>query len=218
MIGDRVNVKPKHQKAARLIFDALAGLSLPERAAFTVAGQSGSGKSEIADALARLFDESGRRTLVFQQDDYFFYPPRTNHKRRVDDIEWVGANEVNLKLLDDHLAAFKGHPTLLLDKPLVVFTDDTITSEMVDLSPFAVLIAEGTYTSLLANADYRIFIDRNYHDTLEDRRERGREVVDDFSDKILRIEDRIISKHRELADFIVNRDFTVEVVDRKRPQ
>jgi uridine kinase len=186
---------------------------LEARSAFAVAGQSGSGKSEVAEALARLFDEAGKRVFIFQQDDYFYYPPRTNHNRRVDDIAWVGTQEVNIKLLDDHVSAFKVAPTVLLEKPLVLFEENSITSEMVDLSRFDVLIAEGTYTSLLQNVDYRIFIDRDYHDTLEDRRERGRDVLDEFSDRVLKIEDRIISKHKALAHFIVNKDFSVEVVE-----
>jgi uridine kinase len=212
MIGDRVNLQPKHHKAARAIYHAVAG-KLESRCAFAVAGQSGSGKSEVAEALARIFDEAGTRTFVFQQDDYFYYPPKTNHNRRLDDITWVGTQEVNLKLLDDHVNAFKTAATVLLEKPLVLFEENSITSEMVDLSRFNVAFAEGTYTSLLQNVDYRIFIDRDYHDTLEDRRARGRDVIDEFSERVLKIEDRIISKHKSLAHFIVNKDFSVEIVE-----
>lgn len=211
MIGDRVNTKPKHDKAAALIFEAIGG-ELGESTTITVAGQSGAGKSEIAEALSRLLDAAGHKVLIFQQDDYFYYPPRTNHARRADDIAWVGTQEVNLKLLDQHLGTFKHPGTQILEKPLVVFNEDRITTEKVDVSPFDVLIAEGTYTTLLSNVDYRIFIDRDYHDTKEDRLERAREKIDDFSEQIMKIEDRIISKHRSLANIIVKKDFTIEVV------
>jgi uridine kinase len=214
MIGDRVNIKPKHDKAARMIFEAIGG-RLPASTTLTVAGQSGAGKSEIAEALSRLLDEAGRKVLIFQQDDYFFYPPRTNHSRRLDDIDWVGTQEVNLALLDEHLGCFKKSQTKVLEKPLVVFDEDRITTEKIDLSPFDALIAEGTYTTLLKNTDYRIFIDRDYHDTKEDRKERGRDVIDEFSERIMKIEDRIISKHRALANIIVKKDFTVELVEEK---
>jgi uridine kinase len=209
MIGDRVNTKPKHDKAARLIFDAIGGM-LRDATTITVAGQSGAGKSEVAEALSRLLDAAGHKVLIFQQDDYFFYPPRSNHARRVDDIAWVGTQEVNLKLLGEHLGVFKNSPTQVLEKPLVVFNEDRITAEKVDLSPFDVLIAEGTYTTLLANVDYRVFIDRDYHDTKPDRMERGRDRIDDFSEQIMKIEDRIISKHRALANIVVKKDFTIE--------
>lgn len=213
MIGDKLNTQPHHIQAAREIYEGVKDKLGPGPTTFTVAGQSGAGKSEIADELAKLLEAGGRKTMVFQQDDYFFYPPKTNHNRRVDDIEWVGTKEVNLKLLDEHLSAFKESTTRILEKPLVIFDEDRITSEKVDLSPFSVLIAEGTYTTLLKNADYHVFIDRDYHDTKKHRQERGREVIDSFSDKILKIEDQIISKHKSLASFIVRKDYTVEVAE-----
>jgi len=211
MIGDRVNTKPKHSRAAKQIMELLEGRFGEGRIAFTVAGQSGAGKSEIAQEIATLLDASGRRTVILQQDDYFFFPPRTNHNRRVDDIDWVGINEVNLQLLDDHLAKFKSEGGTVFEKPLVVFDEDRIIAEKVDLSPFQAIIAEGTYTTLLKSADYHVFIDRDYHDTKKDREERGREKIDDFSEQIMKIEDAIISKHKALADVIVNKDFTVSV-------
>jgi uridine kinase len=163
-------------------------------------------------ARAKLLDEAGHRTLILQQDDYFFYPPRTNHNRRLDDIEWVGTKEVNLKLLDEHMGRFKAAQPLMLEKPLVIFDEDRITTETIDLSPFDMMIAEGTYATLLESVDYRVFIDRDYHDTREDRKERGRDTIDEFSERVMKIEDQIISKHRELAQIIVRKDFSVEVV------
>jgi uridine kinase len=212
MIGDKVHTQPYHTKAAREIFEVVKDELGTGPVTFTVAGQSGAGKSEIAEELAKVLGEAGRKTIIFQQDDYFFYPPKTNHNRRLDDIEWVGTKEVNLKLLDEHLERFKNSNAQIIEKPLVIFKEDRITSEKVDLSPFKVLIAEGTYTTLLKNADYHVFIDRDYHDTEEHRKARGRDVVDEFSNKILKIEDRIISKHKSLASFIVRKDFSIEVV------
>lgn len=213
MIGDKLKIQPHHTRAANEIFRAVKKSLGTGPVTFTVAGQSGAGKSEIAEELAKSLGDAGYKTIVFQQDDYFFYPPRTNHHRRLDDIGWVGTKEVNLKLLDEHMGAFKDSKVQLLEKPLVIFEEDRITTEKVDLSPFKVMIVEGTYTTLLKNADYRVFIDRDYHDTRRHREERGRDVVDSFSDQVLKIEDGIISKHKSLASFVVRKDFTVEIVE-----
>ena len=59
-----------------------------------------------------------------------------------------------------------------------------------------------------------MFIDRDYYDTLAHRRERGRDKIDDFTNQILKIEDAIITKHKQYADFVVNKDYTVDLVDR----
>jgi uridine kinase len=212
MIGDKIHVEPHHTKAAKEIFEAVKNELGEGRVAFTVAGQSGAGKSEIAHELAGFIDGTGRKTIVFQQDDYFVHPPRSNHNQRLNDIGWVGTQEVKLTLLDEHVAAFKSGQQPMLEKPLVIFDEDRITTEKLDLSPFAVLIAEGTYTSLLKNADYHVFIDRDYYDTKEHRLARGRDKIDEFTDEILKIEDRIITKHKEYADFVVRKDYSVEVV------
>jgi uridine kinase len=212
MIGDKIHVQPHHTSAAREIFEALKGQVGGGRTAITVAGQSGAGKSEIAHELARFLDEAGHKTFVFQQDDYFVYPPRSNHNQRLKDIGWVGTQEVHLHLLDEHVEAFKKGKNELLEKPLVIFEEDRITTEKIDLSPFDIVIAEGTYTSLVKNADYHVFIDRDYYDTRQHRLERGRDKIDEFTDQILKIEDGIITKHQQYADFVVRKDYTVEVV------
>lgn len=214
MIGDKIHVQPHHTSAAKEIFEVLKDKIGGERVAITVAGQSGAGKSEIAHELARLLDGDGHKTFVFQQDDYFVYPPKSNHNERLKDIGWVGTLEVNLKLMNEHVEAFKSGRHELLEKPLVIFDEDRITSEKIDLSPFDVVIAEGTYTSLINSADYHVFIDRDYYDTLQHRLERGRDKIDEFTDQILKIEDRIITKHKQYADFVVNKDYTVEFVDK----
>jgi uridine kinase len=212
MIGDKIQVQPHHTKAAGELFEALKDRIGDQRTTITVAGQSGAGKSEIAHELGRLLDGAGHKTYIFQQDDYFVYPPKSNHNQRLKDIGWVGTQEVNLKLMDDHMAAFKEDKPEMLEKPLVIFDEDRITSEKLDLSPFDIAIAEGTYTSLIKNADYHVFIDRDYYDTLEHRKARGRDKIDEFSDQILKIEDRIITKHKQFADFVVRKDYSVEVV------
>ena len=214
MIGDKVNIKPKHTQAATAVLEMIG--TVEPGTTFTVAGQSGAGKSETAHELGRLLEEAGLKAFVFAQDDYFLYPPKTNHNRRVDDIQWVGTQEVNTALLGEHLEHFKNARSRVLEKPLVVFDEDRITSEKVDLSPFNVAIAEGTYTTLLDNVDYKVFIARNYFDTLEDRKERGREKIDDFSEQIMKIEDAIISKHEALADFIIDKNFNVTRGERKK--
>lgn len=212
MIGDKLHIEPHHTKAARAVFEAVKDRLAGRRAVFTVAGQSGAGKSEIASELGKFLDEAGHKTYIFAQDDYFVHPPKSNHNERLKNISWVGTKEVKLALLDEHVAAFKAGQRQLLEKPLVIFDEDRITSEKVDVSLFDIAIAEGTYTTILKNADYHVFIDRDYYDTREHRIARGRDKIDEFTDEILKIEDGIITKHKQYADFIVRKDYSVEVV------
>ncbi len=212
MIGDRIVAKPHHIAAAKEIFKALRENAAVRRTAISIAGESGSGKSEIADELAKLFNAAGINSIILQQDDYFFYPPKTNHSMRVKNIHHVGISEVNLKLLDEHIRSFKLQSMTKIVKPLVIFEEDRISEETIDPAASSLVIAEGTYTTLLKNVDHRVFISRNYKETREDRLERKRDVIDDFSERVLEIEHEIISKHRSLASLIVEKDYSVTVL------
>jgi len=211
MIGDKIVAKPYHIKAAGQVFDILKDTVAGMRTTITIAGQSGSGKSEIASELAKCFESAGTKTAILQQDDYFFYPPKSNHQQREKDINHVGTGEVKTELLDEHLKLFKHSPDQPFIKPLVIFDEDRISEEQFDPSGYTVVIAEGTYTTMLKNADHHVFINRDYKDTREDRIGRKRDVIDEFSNRILEIEHEIISKHKSLATIIVEKDYSVTV-------
>jgi uridine kinase len=211
MRGDIVIVEDHHRAAAAAIVERLAPAvaAKPGRFTITVAGESGSGKSETARAIADALAEHSIHSAIYQQDDYFVHPPRTNDQTRRRDISWVGSGEVRLDLLDTHLqAALDGADEV--EKPLVIYEEDRIDSEVMDLRGTKVVIAEGTYTSLLQNVDTRVFIARNRLDTMEHRMKRGREDFDPFIEEVLTIEHDIISRHRELADVLITRDYDVE--------
>ncbi len=212
MKGDVIIVEEHHRRAAQVIVDKI----LPDiqqkdsRYTITVAGESGSGKSETAQAVADVLEAAGVKAAIYQQDDYFVYPPKSNDAARRKDISWVGPQEVRLDLLDTHLqAAWDGADSIT--KPLVIYAEDRITEEIMSLANAKVVIAEGTYTTLLQNVDTRIFINRNRLETMEARRKRGREQMDPFIEDVLKIEHEIISKHRAKADIVITRDYEVEL-------
>ncbi|UCH85570.1 MAG: hypothetical protein JSW50_07765 [Candidatus Latescibacterota bacterium] len=213
MIGDKVIPKPHHTAAAEGVFALLKDKVRDKRVAITVAGESGAGKSEIAVELARLFEAEDLRPLIFQQDDYFFLPPKTNAATRKKDIKHVGLGEVNLALLDEHTRLFKFAPGDKIEKPLVIFEEDRISRETVTPADYDLLIAEGTYTTLLSHGDFHVFIDRNFEETLAHRKARKRDTLDEFSERILEIEHGIISKHKRMAEIVVNNDYSVTWVD-----
>ncbi len=211
MRGDKLVIKDHHIRAARQVAEVV----LPEikqrdgRYAITIAGESGSGKSETAESLRQELEKHGIKSFIFQQDDYFHYPPKSNAKMRGKDINWVGTSEVKLDLLDQNLKdAIEGKDKI--EKPLVYFEEDKIENETVNVEGIKVVIAEGTYTTALENAHKRVFIARNYFDTKETRAERSREKQDEFLEKILKIEHEIIIKQSEKADLIISKDYELK--------
>lgn len=207
MIGDKLIIEDHHTRRAAEICDLLADLIEPVgRFTLSVAGESGAGKSELAYEIYRQLNERGTNTEVLQQDDYFVFPPRTNHEMRRRNLEQVGPYEVKLDFLDSNLRSFmRGESPIY--KPLVIYDEDRISREELDVSGLAVLIAEGTYTSLLEFIDLRVFIDRDYHQTLEARKRRARDRWEPFIQDVLEHEHQIIARHKALADLVISSDF-----------
>ncbi len=205
MKGDSIVVEPHHRKAAQGILDVVADdLQRAEKYAISIAGESGSGKSETATALADALHDRGISASILQQDDYFVHPPRTNDRTRRGDIAWVGPQEVRLDLMDNHVAEFLAGAATI-SKPLVVYEDDRIDAETMSVEGARVLVVEGTYTTLLKNVQKRVFIDRTWVQTRAHREKRSRHPseLDPFIDRVLEIEHEIISSHEVHSNVVV---------------
>lgn len=213
MKGDVIIVEQRHRRASAIIAQRLAAevRSRPRRTTISVAGESGSGKSEMGQALVEAFDTLGIPGAVLGQDDYFVLPPRSNDRARREDMSWVGPQEVRLDQLDEHLAAARSGASEIR-KPLVSYADDAIEEETIPLGRARVVVAEGTYTTLLKNVDTRVFIARNRLDTMGARARRAREPADPFIEEVLKIEHAIISAHRSRANVVLGRNYEVEFV------
>jgi len=205
VIGDKLIIEQHHTDRAAEICKQVAEHPL-DKFVFTVAGESGAGKSELASEIARLLTEVGFKTGILQQDDYFVFPPKTNHDMRRRNLEQVGPYEVKLDFLDSNLRSFKRGESPIY-KPLVIFDEDRITAEEMGTSDLMAIVAEGTYTSLLQFVDVRVFIDRDYHRTLEARKRRARDKWEPFMQDVLEREHQIISQHKALANIVISADF-----------
>ena len=98
-----------------------------------------------------------------------------------------------------------------ITKPTVDYALNIIDQEKINIKLIRVLILEGTYISLLNNVDLKIFMERTYKETFEDRMKRGRESFDPFIEKVLEIEHNIISKHKKYADILFGSNFNLRL-------
>lgn len=213
MRGDIIVLEEHHAQAARVIVPAIvrAVKSKGGRYTMSVAGESGSGKSETGQAICEELESHGLVSVLLCQDDYFRLPPKSNDARRREDDSWLGPHvEVRLDLLEQNLIdAIAGVDEIV--KPLVDYDKDSVEDQTIDLRGVDVVVIEGTYTSLLKNLDSRVFIARNRIDTLEHRqkRNRGNEVGDPFIENVLKAEHKIIAGHKQLADFVITKEYEV---------
>jgi uridine kinase len=214
MVGDIILVEEHHRHAAQLIVQEIGSqiMDHPKRYSITVAGESGSGKSETAHAIADELQAYELKSIVLGQDDYFNLPPKLNDAKRRANPDWLGPHlEVNIPVLQKNIDQSRNGAVKII-KPLIDYDQSVVGEEEIDISDIQVIITEGTYTSLLKNIDTKVFIARNRIDTLAHRkkRNRGNEVHDPFIENILKTEHKIIAGHIFLSDYIITKDYKVE--------
>jgi uridine kinase len=178
------------------------------RSAIGIAGESGSGKSVTAVCLQRSLHDLGVKALILHMDDYFHLPPASNHEKRIESLKNVGKHEVNLSLLEDNILSFK-EGVADITVPVVNYKLNTILSEIIPSQGYDVLIIEGTYTFFIENLDFRVYMDRTYLQTREQRASRAREEMSDFIEQVLALEHDIIRPTKQLADVIVDVNYQV---------
>ena len=201
MIGDKLTYHSNFKVISDEVITHLKDQFLnKKRICIAVGGESGSGKTSLAYALFLDIEKQlGIKGFTFHGDDYFHLPPKDNHNKRLTDIKNVGVDEVNLTQLDQHIRLFLNDEKRL-KKPLVNYGENTINEEIIYPKDYDFCIVEGTYTMLLKEPSYKIFIENSYADTIENRIKRGRDILDDFSEQVLEIEHKIIKVHVTLAD------------------
>jgi len=171
-----------------------------------VCGESGSGKSVTAICLQKELERQNIPAVILHQDSYYKLPPKENHAKRKADISWVGYNEVKFDLIRSNIEAFRAHADKLT-VPVVDYEKNIFLEREVDIKDTLVLIVEGVYAFIIDEFDYKIFMARNYKDTLENRKKRTRETYDPFVEKVLQIEHSLISPFKEKADAVITNDY-----------
>ena len=85
MLGDKIVVEKHHKVAANSVVDLIIKNWTPGKIkyAICIAGESGSGKSEIATEIALILEKNKVANNILTQDDYFIYPPKINDLKRL---------------------------------------------------------------------------------------------------------------------------------------
>jgi uridine kinase len=210
MIGDKLIYHSAYKEITEFVISELKEhLIHKDRICISVGGESGCGKTSLAYALQKDIEKStGLRGFLFHLDDYFKLPPADNHKVRLNEMSLVGMNEVDLELLNDNLVQFKEGVTVL-NKPLIDYHRNKILNERIFTTEFDFCVVEGTYVSDLGAPDYKIFIETTYLDTRKFRIERGRDLINDFNEQVLKIEHQIINPHYKLARVVIDKDLNI---------
>jgi uridine kinase len=177
---------------------------------YRVSGESGCGKTTLAKAIVKEYEAQGKKAVLISQDEYFHLPPRQNHNKRVEDFEWIGLGEVDWKLLNGVIDQVLDSEVSSVEVPEMDWELDTKEWKTMEAEEVDVVVIEGTYVlGEKREGELGIFFEHTYEDTRENRLARNREVVDDFIQRVLEREHKIISGLREKADLVVSKNYTI---------
>ena len=199
MIGDKILFKNIHLKKCNKILPLIIEKFKWRKMTVTVGGEAGVGKTEVALLLQENLYKYNIRTKVVHIDDYYFTNWRDrNVTRKLKGVSSVGVTEIDWKKLKSITKSFKGKRKTINVQRIHKYTDSyeyvTVDNLCVDI-----LIVEGLYANWL-DADYKVYLEGTYRDTLKFREERGKETIDGFRRKVLRREHKEVLRTRRNID------------------
>ncbi len=215
-LGDVLLIKPGIRKVAAEISELiLKDLSDEDKVIVAVGGESGSGKSEVAHEISNNLNRSSRgiKSFILTFDDFYIFPRKERNKLRLKtNFESVGLSEVDQVELKYIVTKFKKDAGLTLI-PIYDIRTNIQHRLVVNFQDIPVLIIDGLYANSLY-ADYNVFIERSYRDTLDFQKERGKEAMDDFRQSVLEKEHEAVMKLVKNANFIITKDYKLKKVKR----
>lgn len=210
MIKEPIQLEPKFYELSDEIIKVLKANELLEKSKLVlgICGESGSGKTVTAQCLKERLELQNIKVLILNMDSYFLLPPKDNHLKRKMDISWVGVGEVNLELMSSHISDFKNEKKSF-KLPIVDYLKNEFTEKEIDIQTVQVIVIEGVYTFHVNELDFRIFLEADYHDTIETRKARTREVYDPFVEKVLEIEHQIALNQKKQANIVIDKMYKI---------
>jgi uridine kinase len=210
MLGDILLITEKHRKAAAKIVDHILE-NKKDRMLIAISGESGSGKSELAHAIARLLRAEGIFAKPLHTDNYYKTHPLERREWRIKHgIEnAVGYDEYDWDAIYKNLSDFRhGRKS---EMPCVDLVTEQVDRLITNFREVDMLIIDGLYAIKLENLDVKVFIELTYLETKEKHTKdaRGKEVMDETRWATLEQEHKMVRELRPKADLLVTKFYNV---------
>jgi uridine kinase len=190
MQNDRITVTPKHIEAANVVVDAIIG-TIGTKYIIAIGGEVGSGKSTLAFAIAHRLRKENIKSKIIDLDDFYTIPPdRRKAWRREHGIERVGPGEYDWELINRVIGDFQqGMETIMPSVDLITGQVDRIHTSFEGI-PMAIF--NGLYATMLWQADFKVFLELTYRETLEAQLFGQKEEMTNFRKQILEREHKMV--------------------------
>lgn len=208
MLGDVLLITEKHLAAAeKIIVEVLARKK--EKFMIGISGESGSGKSELAHAVAKGLRKHGIIAKPLHIDNYYRILPLLRTKWRTDNgIEQVvGYGEYDWETIYRNLEEFKNGEKST--GPCVDLVTEQVDQLTTDYKEVDMLIIDGLYAIKTEGVDLAVFIELTYHETKKAQVVRGKEPQNEYRARVLEQEHKMVQALRSKANLLINMDYEV---------
>ena len=212
MLGDILLITDKHRAAAAVILQHILK-NKKERMIVGISGESGSGKSELAHALAKLLRKEGIFAKPLHTDNYYKTHPLERRKWRsehgIENV--VGWDEYDWDAIHKNIDDFKN--AKISEMPCVDLVTEQVDRLITNFSEVDMLIVDGLYAIRAGEIDLRIFIELTYLETKDKHTKdsRGKEVMDEVRWATLAREHKMVQSLKPMADLLITKDYEVRV-------
>lgn len=208
MLGDVLLITEKHLNAAKdIVKEVLANKK--EKYIIAISGESGSGKSELAHAVAKELKTHKITAKPLHIDNYYRILPLERTQWRKDQgIETVvGLGEYDWDTLYRNVEEFKTGSKST--GPCVDLVTEQVDQLTTDYSEVDMLIIDGLYAVETKGVDLGVFIELTYHETKKAQKVRGKEPQNEYRARVLEREHQVVQSLKPKAHLLVNMEYKV---------
>ncbi len=206
MLGDVLLITEKHLAAAELIVKEVLAKKT-DKFIIGISGESGSGKSELAHAVAKALKKHGIVAKPLHIDNYYRILPLERTQWRTENgIEnMVGYNEYDWDTIYRNIDEFK--QSKFSTGPCVDLVTEQVDQLTTDYKNVDMLIIDGLYAIKTEGVNLSVFIELTYHETKKAQVVRGKEPQNEYRARVLEQEHKMVQALRPKADLLVNMDY-----------
>lgn len=212
MLGDILLINDMHKAAAasihKYVKKDLKKKDDRYRYIVGISGESGSGKSELAHALAKLLKGDHIRVKIIHTDNYYKIQPLLREEwRRNKGFKMIGLDEYDWVKIRKTIRDFREEQECVI--PCIDLIPEQVDKLITDFSKIDLLIVDGLYAIDAPDIDMRVFIDLTYRETKINQIIRMKESMNDFRLHILEREHQAVISLKPKSDLIVGKSYEV---------
>ena len=208
MLGDILLITEKHLAAAELIVNEVLAKKT-DKFIIGISGESGSGKSELAHAVAKGLRKHGVIAKPLHIDNYYRILPleRTQWRTENGIEKVVGYSEYDWDTIYRNINEFKQGK--FSTGPCVDLVTEQVDQLTTDYKNVDMLIIDGLYAIKTDDVDLSVFIELTYHETKKAQVVRGKEPQNEYRSRVLEQEHKMVQALRPKADLLVNMNYQI---------